>query len=298
MRLPSFRCTLAVFALLFASTLAYSANVYAQQPSTTPTAPTPPASTPSTPSSEPSLPTLPGQTSTTATAEPPKVDPEEEAAYKAFTDTKPTEDDKRIQMGTAFVTKYPNSLYVGKVYGAMAQAEYDKQDVPKIEEDGEKALAANPDDVSTLILMGQVIPRTYNPNEPNADKQLDKAEAYEKHALAVVSALQKPATMTDDQFSTLKADAETQAHSALGLVYFRKQNLEGCVSELSLSTQNVKSPDATDFYVLGVCQRAKKDFNGAADSFTKCAALPGGLQARCKGFADDAKKLATAAPAK
>ena len=298
MRLSTLRSTFAVFALFCASTLAYSANVYAQQPSTTPPASTPPASTPSTPSSEPSLPTMPGQTSTTATAEPPKVDPEEEAAYKAFTDTKPEDDDKRIQLGNAFVAKYPTSKYAAAVYSGMTQNEYDKQDLPKLEEDGDKALALSPDDISVLVLVGWVIPHAYNPDDANAAKRLDKAEAYEKHALALLPNLPKPANLTDEQFATIKTAAESQAHSALGLIYFRRQNLEQAVAELKIATTTAKTPDPTDYYVLGVSQKGLKSYGDAADSFTKCAAIPGGLQARCKGLADDAKKLATVAPVK
>ena len=290
MRLPDLRSTVTVLALLSASTLAHSANVYSQQPTTTP-----PASAPST---DAKLPTLPGQTSTTTAAEPPKVDPEEEAAYKAFTDTKPEDDDKRIQLGNAFVAKYPNSKYAAAVYSGLTQNEYDKQDVPKLEEDGDKALALTPDDVSVLVLVGWVIPHAYNPDDPNATKRLDKAEAYEKHALSLLPNLPKPANLTDEQFATIKSAAESQAHSALGLIYFRKQNFEQAVTELKTATTTAKTPDPTDFYVLGVSQKALKSYTDSADSFTKCAAIPGGLQTRCKDQADQVKKLATAAPAK
>jgi hypothetical protein len=42
---------------------------------------------------------------------PPKVDPQEEAAYKAFYDTNPQDADTRIKLGEAFVQKYPMSRY-------------------------------------------------------------------------------------------------------------------------------------------------------------------------------------------
>ncbi len=294
MRFTSLRSTIAVLALLFASTLAYSANVYAQQPATTPPASTTPATTPA---AEPTLPTLPGQTSPTATtpADAPKIDPEEEAAYKAFTDTKPEEDDKRIQLGTAFVAKYPNSKYAASVYSGLTQNEYDKQDVAKVEADGDKALSLSPDDVSVLVLVGWVIPHAYNPDDPNAAKRLDKAEAYEKHALSLLPNLPKPANLTDEQFGTIKTAAESQAHSALGLIYFRKQNFDQAVTELKTATSLAKNPDPTDYYVLGISQKALKNYADAGDSFTKCAAIPGGLQARCKDQAEQVKKMPAAA---
>jgi hypothetical protein len=40
-----------------------------------------------------------------------------------------------------------------------------------------------------------------------------------------------------------------------------------------------------------------KRFSESADAFAKCAAIPGGLQDRCKQMGADAKKQAAAAPA-
>ncbi len=53
--------------------------------------------------------------------------------------------------------------------------------------------------------------------------------------------LQKPANLTDEQFAKVKSDAATQAHSALGLIYFRKQNVDGCVTELKTATSDTRT---------------------------------------------------------
>jgi TolA-binding protein len=290
MKSSSFRFTAAAAALVLAPIFFASTRVSAQQ-------------TPATPPASQSAPapqqTQPGQTQAPATGDlpnslpPATIDPAEETDYKAFQALKPEDTDKRIEAGNAFVAKYPAGHYTGAVYSALTQAEYQKQDIPKVEADGEKAIAANPDDLSTLIIVGTLIPR--DKNTAGDPKQLDKAEAYAKHALALIPSLQKPATLTDDQFATMKANAQVQAHSALGLVYFRKQNLEGCVTELKASTTDVKNADATDYYVLGVCQSAQQNYADAADSFGKCAAMPSALSAGCKQKADEAKSKAGAA---
>src|SRR5271154_3847412 len=167
---------------------------------------------------------------------PPKGDPAEESDYKAFFDLKPEDNDKRIELGEAFVQKYPNSKYTEGVYSQLASAEYNKQQYNKMYADADKALAVNPDDVSVLVLVGWVIPHSYNPNDVDGDAKLDKAEKYEKHALASLETLQKPSNMTDDQFAKAKVSAESQAHSGLGLVYFRRGNYEGAVAELTKGT--------------------------------------------------------------
>ncbi len=227
----------------------------------------------------------------------PKADPEEEAAYKAFSDTKPDDADKRIQLGEAYVQKYPNGRYLDQVYQGLTTAEYSKQDFPKMYADADKTLAANPDDVTVLVLVGWVIPHNYDPNDLAAENRLDKGEKYEKHALEILATLPKPANMTDEQFAKVKAQGEAQAHSGLGLIYFRRQDYEQSIAELKKSTADPANQDPTDFYVLGVELTQLKRFSESADAFAKCAAMPGGLQDRCKQMGADAKKQAAAAPA-
>jgi hypothetical protein len=48
-----------------------------------------------------------------------------------------------------------------------------------------------------------------------------------------------------------------------------------------------------NFYLLGLSNEKTSHFEDAVNAFTKCAAVPGGLQATCKTGADEAKKMAT-----
>src|SRR6202047_190767 len=125
-------------------------------------------------------------------AEPPKVDPEEEKAYKAFYDLKVGAADQTIQLGEQFVQKYPTSKYAEQVYSRLTQAYFDKQQFEKMYAAADKALALNKDDVSVLVLVGWVIPHKIDPNDMDSERRLGKAEEYEKHALAVLDAMPKP----------------------------------------------------------------------------------------------------------
>jgi tetratricopeptide (TPR) repeat protein len=281
------------FAIVITFALAAAPRSFAQmRPSYPGTQDVPPPPPPA--QQAPTDKTTPATTSAPAA---PKIDPVEEADYKAFYDLKPEDADKRIELGDAFIQKYPDSKYAESVYSGLSLAEYSKQQFDKMYANSDKALALNPDDVQMLVIVGWVIPHSYNPNDLNSDALLDKAEKYEKHALASLATFQKPANLTDDQFTAAKAAYESQAHSALGLVYFRKQNWESAVTELTTSTATSTPPDPTDYYVLGVSLGHLNRFPEAADAYTKCAAIPGGLQARCKQQADDAKKQSAAKPA-
>ncbi len=226
----------------------------------------------------------------------PKVDPQEEAAYKAFFDASPQDADKKIELGKDFLQKYPMSRYDESVDAGLVQAYYLKQDWKDFYATADQALALAPDDAGVLTVVGWVIPHVYNPNDPDAAKSLDKAEQYEKHAMQVIQTMPKPAAMTDDQFTQSKTALLSEAHSGLGLVYFRRQQLDDSVKELQQATQSAPKPDPTDYFVMGIDYQNLGRNSDALDAFNKCAEIPSGLQDRCKQSADTAKKQA--APAK
>ena len=222
----------------------------------------------------------------------PKVDAKENEAYKAFFDTNPQDADKRIELGEAFVKQYPSGRYTEAVYAGLVQAYYMKQDWKNFYASADKALAINPNEVDVLITVGWVIPHVYDPNDPEASKKLDKAEDYEKRALQKLATLQKPANMTDEQFAATKAEKTAEAHSGLGLVYFRRQDFENAAKELDLATRGAPHADPTDYFALGAALQNTKQFSKAAEAFDHCAQIPSSLQAQCKKNADAAKKLA------
>ena len=225
----------------------------------------------------------------------PKVDPAEEAAYKAFFDAGASAPDTRIQLGTDFLTKYPMSHYDESVYAGVVQAYYAKQDWKDFYAEADKGIAAYPDDVTMLAIVGWVIPHVFDPNSADASANLDKAEKYEKHAIEVIGAMQKPAGLTDDQFAQTKSVVLSEAHSGLGLVYFRRQKWSDSVSELQQSTQASPNPDATDYYVMGIDLDRQSRYHEAADAYSKCSQIASGLQDRCKQSADNSKKQASQA---
>jgi tetratricopeptide (TPR) repeat protein len=225
-------------------------------------------------------------------ASPPTVDPKEEAAYKAFFDTSAQDADKKIQLGEDFAKTYPGSHYIESVYAGLSQAYYAKQDWKNLYLISDKALAINPDDVDILTMVGWVIPHVIDPNAADAGKQLDKAEDYEKRAIKDIPTLTKPPGMTDEQFSTAKLEKTAEAHSGLGLVYFRRQQFEDAAKELQQAIQSNPNPDATDFFALGASLQNSGHFVEAADAYTRCSLIMGSLQDTCKQNADKAKQLA------
>lgn len=221
-----------------------------------------------------------------------KVDPKEQKAYDEFFRLGPADADKKIQLGNAFLQKYPSSIFAEAVDAGLTNAYYAKQDWKDFYSTADKALALKPDDVDILTTVGWVIPHFYDPHSDDAEKLLDKAETCEKSAIQVMTTMTKPASLTDAQFAAAKAQKAIQAHSALGLVYFRREDYNNSMKELLQSTENNPSPDQTDLFVMGMDLQDLDRFAEAADAFGHCSQIAGGLQERCKQNAELARKQA------
>jgi tetratricopeptide (TPR) repeat protein len=228
----------------------------------------------------------------TLDAAPPPVSAEEDAAMKAFRDAPLTDVAKKDQMGEAFVLKYPQSRYRVEVYSWLVKGYLGSGDVDKMEAVGEKELALQPDDATTLAIMGSTLPRAMNASTPEPLKRLVKAEQYSKKALELIPALQKPAGLTDEQFTAAKNLTSAMAYSGLGLVAYRRGKYEDAIPNLEQSVKLDPTPDPVNYYLLGVANEKGSHFDDATVAFTKCASFPGGLQPTCKAGIEEVKKLA------
>jgi tetratricopeptide (TPR) repeat protein len=222
----------------------------------------------------------------------PPVSADEDAAFKAFQNAPQNDSSKKIEMGEAFLQKYPQSRYRAPVYGAMTYASVQLGQIQKMQEYGEKDLELQPNDVSILALMGQTLPRSLRSNTPEPDKILAKAEQYSKQAIEITPTLPKPANLTDEAFASAKNQTLAMAHSGLGLVFVRRGKYAEAIPELQLSVKIDPNPDPVNYYLLGLANKNTSHFDDAVAAFNQCAALPGVMQATCKSGAEDAKKRA------
>ena len=224
---------------------------------------------------------------------PPPVNAEEDAAFKAFDTVPMTDGSKKIQAGEAFVLKYPQSRYLAPVYSNLVKLYLAGNELQKMQDAGEKDVALAPNDVQTLAILGQTLPRAWNSSMPNAAAQLDKAEKFSKSAIELTPTIPKPDGMTDAQFTLAKNQTLAMAHGGLGLVYFRRGKYDAAIPEFEESTKVDPNPEAdpVTFYVLAIANEKTSHFDAAVSAFNKCAAIPGSLQPTCKSGSEEAKKL-------
>lgn len=220
---------------------------------------------------------------------------EEQAAVKAFQDMPTTDLPKKIAAGEEFVKKYPESQYRPIVYSSLTLAYIQSGNTEKAFEIGDKEVALKPDDVQTLAVLGQTIPRAIGPSTPEPAKLLAKAETYSKRAIEVTPTLPKPEGMADPHFAAAKNSTLAMAHSGLGLVYVRQGKFQEAIPELE---QSVKidpnpTPDPVNLYLLGLANQKASRYDDATVAFNKCAELNSKLQATCRSGADESKKQAS-----
>jgi tetratricopeptide (TPR) repeat protein len=216
-----------------------------------------------------------------------QVERDQDAAYQAF--FRERDSAKKIRLGNDFLKKYPKSLLAERVDAGLVNVYRAQQDWKDCYQSANAALALQPDDVDVLTTVGWTIPHIYDPSDPAADQELNTAETYAKHAIEVLAKLPKPAGLTDEQFAAAKTKRTFQAHSALGLVYFRREDYEHSAGELEQSTKGNPIQDPTDLFVLGVDLQNLNRHSEAAAAFRGCSQIAGVLQNQCKQNADSAQ---------
>src|SRR6266850_1327157 len=224
---------------------------------------------------------------------PAPVSAEEDVAYKTFQAVNQNDAAKKIEAGVAFLLKYPETRYKSPLYGALTYAYLQAGNTQKMQEYGEKEIAIAPNDVSTLAILGQTLPRGLHgsTSTPEAQQVLAKSEQYSKQALEITPTLPKPENMTDEAFTSAKNQTLAMAHSGLGLVYVRRGKNAEAIPELEQAVKIDPNPDPVNYYLLGMANKVTSHFDDSVAAFNKCATMAGPMQGTCKTQADDAKKL-------
>ena len=162
----------------------------------------------------------------------------------------------------------------------------------KMEGAADKQLALFPNDPQTLATVGSALPRAMNANTPEPGKRLAKAEQMCQKALEILPTLAKPEGMPDDVFQRAKDQTAAMAYSGLGTVDFRRGKYADAIPNFEKSVRMDPEPDPVNYYLLAYCNQKASHFDDAVAAYTKCAAIPSGMQTTCTQGAEEAKKLA------
>jgi len=222
----------------------------------------------------------------------PPVNAEEDAALKAFREMKNDDLAKKEQAAEDFLTKYPQSRYRPEIYSFQVQYFRSKGDTDKMEATADKQLALFPNDPQTLAVVGSTLPRAMNASTPDPGKRLAKAEQYCQKALEILPTIAKPEGVPDDVFQRAKDQTAALAYGGLGTVDFRRGKYADAIPNFEKAVRIDPEPDPVNYYLLAYCNQKTSHFDDAVSAYTKCAAIPSGMQATCSQAAEEAKKLA------
>ena len=215
----------------------------------------------------------------------------EDVDYQAVVDARSGDPAKMVELGEAFVAKYPTSAHELAVYSLLTPAYMVTNQVDKMVDIGGKALQMDPDDVDVLPILAWAVPRRANGQTPEGLQQLQKAQGWAQHGIELLNALAKPDGLDQAAFDAAKNEKLSMCHDGLGVVDIKTGKYDDAIAELTQSMQLGNETDPVDYLLLGVAQESTSHFAEAIASFTKCA-TDGPVQTQCKNGLDDTKKKA------
>ncbi len=166
-----------------------------------------------------------------------------------------------------FVAAFPDSQYASNAQNVVAYTYQQTQQFDKMAAFVEKVLAAQPNNVTLLLLAAD------SWNERRVE--LDKAEAYAARALKALETAEKPAAFTDEQWAQQKPIQQALAHSITGQVHIQKNRNTQAVASLNAAAPLLKSDPVAysrNQYWLGFALINLKRLNEARVAFTEAAA--------------------------
>ena len=215
----------------------------------------------------------------------------EDDAYQAVYNARNGDPATVVELGEAFIAKYPTSAHELAVYSLLTPAYMETNQVDKMLDIGGKALQMDPDDVDILPVLAWAVPRRVNGQTPEGLQQLQKAQAWARHGIELLNALAKPDGVDEATFDAAKNEKLSMCHDGLGVVDIKTGKYDDAIAELTQAMQLGNETDPVDYLLLGLAQESTNHFADAIASFTKCA-TNGPVQTQCKNGLDDTKKKA------
>ena len=189
---------------------------------------------------------------------------------------------EKASFSAAFIAEYPQSEAIG-LASYMAMLSYQQlNDFESMLLYGDMVLDSDPAPgvlAGTLISLAGAIPTRTREFDLDKEEKLTKAEDYAKRAMAVIPTLAKmDPNMTDDAWLQTKMEFMSQAHEAVGMVSFKRENFPESEVSLRKALDMAPQPAAFTMYNLAMCLSKQGKQEEAAEMARRCTAA-GGVQA-------------------
>ena len=197
---------------------------------------------------------------------------EEYDAFQAL--AKETDPHKKITLAEGVIQKYPTSDFKDAAYVQELTAYQQLGDSAKAMDAGKKALAANPDNLDALTYLSFAFPFVYNAKAGDSSTQLSEAAGYAKHGLDVLGKVQKPAQVSDVQFTEFVKAKRAIFNGTLGFVALQQKDYASAITSLKAALED-NPGDPVSNSLLGQAYYYSKppDINNAIWYSARSAAL-------------------------
>ena len=193
------------------------------------------------------------------------------AAYKT------TDPVARAALFERYVTSFPDSPYTTTVREQTAIAYQQAQEIPKMLDTALRILAADPNNISMLLLVSDY----WSEN----NQQLDKAAADAQLALDQLAQAKKPDNLSDDQWQQQMSLQKGLAYSAIGEVNVDKGRNEPAVDAFKQASPLLKSNTvlyARNLYRLGFTLAKMQRIPEARTVLTEAVSIESPYKARAQ----------------
>lgn len=175
---------------------------------------------------------------------------------------------KRAAALVRFAQMFPDSQFTPQALGVAAASYRQTQNTAKMLEMANSLLAKDPNNLGMLLLLADYY--------SEKGEQLDRAEAYAKKSVDLLTAAKKPEGVTDEQWAAQAALQKGLALSALGQVNIQRKDNAQAVENLKSAALLLKS-DATSYarnqYRLGFALLNLKRIPEAKAALTEAASV-------------------------
>ena len=181
--------------------------------------------------------------------------PPERAAFREVWDTK--DPLRQKELGLRFIERYPGSIVLREAYELIARAYVAIGDDAAGLIWAERSLRMMPENPFLLVMVADVAAR---------QKQLDRADASAREALAYLANAETPAPLTAPQWPAIRNELRATAHFVLGRAAAMRGRYREAETSL-LDSLRLRPDDRVTLYVLGLTRVELKDDPGAASAF-------------------------------
>lgn len=172
----------------------------------------------------------------------------------------------------AFAAAFPGSAFLGIAFQYQMHAFEQLGDFEGMLRAGRKALAANPENLNTLLTLA---PALANAAMQRADRDALRAQAqsYANRALAGIEKTHAPRQMPLEEWQAEKRTMQANAHETLGVVALDRADAATAIQEFETAVALQPVPEGAQFLRLGVAYAAGGRVEEAQKSLSRASEL-------------------------